>query len=175
MQQSCKQQAAQSSTYRQADSEGRVPHSLISSIRKAPLPAVEFPISPSYSRLNTPHHFTGRISIKSGNIDSVISFSLFNLLTLFFLLLFDCTILSVLFCCILIFLQIEEDSRWHYAFPSLFPDFTDTVNTEIKVGSRIDEQHTSLKIQFSWLLIVQRFKVLSQKFLFQHHLLKLSF
>ena len=63
--------------------------------------------------------------MKSGNIDSVISFSLFNLLTLFCFVI--CTILSVLFCCILIFLQIEEDLRWHYAFPSLFPDFTDTL------------------------------------------------
>lgn len=105
MQESCKQQAAQGSTCRQADSEGRVPHSLISSIRKAPLPAVEFPVSPSYSRLHTPASSQAGFP-SSLETNSVISFTLMYLL--FIVLLFDCTILSVYSVVFLFFCRLKR-------------------------------------------------------------------
>lgn len=124
-------------------SEGRAPHSLISSIRKALLPAVEFPISTKFKAQHTPpvHREDFHKVWKRREC------YLLYLLTLF-VLLFDCTILSVYSVAFFFFCRLKrvQDGITRFLVSRLHRH---SVNTEIKAGSRIDEHHTSLKIQFS--------------------------
>lgn len=131
----------------------KVPHSLISSIRKVALPALEFPISSSYSWAQpTPQVLTEEchevwkqrqcslIYLNNSLCSSLFCFVL--LLTLFILLYADFCRLKVA----VIASCMSFVSRLH----------GHAGDTEITVGNRIREHSTDLKIQSSWLLIAKK-------------------